>query len=141
MKTSKKLQASTTLMDFNSQQSLLQRTVFSPSGDKYTGEWLGDKKHGEPHYISPHTVTAGPYACNFFKGGGLRFGIKLEPFTLESGNMGDVMDTGLTACWSQEQRCMQRSTVANGKMEESMYVRHLRSRACIRSCECNFILF
>lgn len=59
-----------TLMGFNSQQSLLQRTVFCPSGGKYTGEWLGDKKHGERPYISPHTVTPGPYACNLFQGRG-----------------------------------------------------------------------
>uniref|UniRef100_H2TLF8 MORN repeat-containing protein 3 n=1 Tax=Takifugu rubripes TaxID=31033 RepID=H2TLF8_TAKRU len=45
LKSSKKHQASTTRMDINSQQ-LLQRTVFFPSGDKYTGEWLDNKKHG-----------------------------------------------------------------------------------------------
>ncbi|XP_056874606.1 MORN repeat-containing protein 3 isoform X2 [Takifugu flavidus] len=105
LKSSKKHQASTTRMDINSQQSLLQRTVFFPSGDKYTGEWLDNKKH----------------VLYFFKGGGLRCGINLEPFTVESGNMGDLTDTGPTACCSKKQRCMQRSTVVNGKMEESTY--------------------
>lgn len=59
LKSSKKHQASSTRMDISSQQSLLQRTVFFPSGDKYTGEWLDNKKHGEHHTppAIPHTHT------------------------------------------------------------------------------------
>lgn len=56
-KASQKQQTSTTVMDVRSEQSLLQRTVFFPSGDKYTGQWLDNKKHGEQHTPPPHTIT------------------------------------------------------------------------------------
>lgn len=59
-KASKKQQTSTTVMDIKSEQSLLQRTVFFPSGDKYTGQWLDNKKHGEQH-TPPHTITPYPH--------------------------------------------------------------------------------
>lgn len=142
---SKKQQSSTTLMDVKSDQNLLQRTVLFPNGDKYTGEWLDNKKHGEQHTpaLTPsHLIlTSSEKGLNLFKGGGLRFGKNLVPFTAESGNTGNLMDTVPTACCSQKQKCMQRSTVATGKMAKSTYVTYLISRARIRRCLPDFILF
>lgn len=63
------------------------------------------------------------------------------PLTAESGNAGNLMDAVPTACCSQKQRRMPRSTVANGETDESMCVRYLTSQACVRRCLCDFVLF
>lgn len=45
--TTKKNPKFTTLLDVKTQKCGLRCTVFSPSGNEYTGEWLDNKKHGE----------------------------------------------------------------------------------------------
>ncbi|TNN73774.1 MORN repeat-containing protein 3 [Liparis tanakae] len=47
LKTSQTHQLLTTLSDTQSKKSGLQCTVFSVSGNEYTGEWLNNKKHGK----------------------------------------------------------------------------------------------
>ena len=56
----------------------------------------------------------------FLQGMELRFGRSPVPFIMASGNMENVMDMVPTACYSQKQRNMQRSTLVDGKMERSM---------------------
>lgn len=54
--------------DTMSQKNGLRCTVYSPSGNKYTGEWLDNKKHGEiplnvgfskmtVKFVMKHTIT------------------------------------------------------------------------------------
>ncbi|XP_041826085.1 MORN repeat-containing protein 3 [Melanotaenia boesemani] len=47
IKRSKKNLPNSTLKDLKSQKCGLRHTVFSVSGNKYTGEWRDDKKHGK----------------------------------------------------------------------------------------------
>lgn len=47
IKTSNKKLPVSTLLDIKSQKCGLRHTVYSVSGNEYTGEWLNNKKHGE----------------------------------------------------------------------------------------------
>lgn len=47
IKKSHKTQPLSTLLDIKSRKSGLRCTVFSVSGNEYTGEWQDNKKHGE----------------------------------------------------------------------------------------------
>ena len=59
---------------------------------------------------------------NLFKERELRFGRRMVPFIMESGNLENMMDMVPTVYHSRERRSMQRSTAEVGKMERKMYV-------------------
>lgn len=122
------------LWHIKTQRCGLRHTVYSASGDEYTGEWLDNKKHGKMECSSlqsllrhmfmlvDHDSGYCPHAklkclvIHLIKEKELKFGRRMVPFMMGTGNLENVTDMATTAFYSQKPMSTQDCTVVDGKM-------------------------